>query len=751
MKFTTPRPISLSLILIFFWGQNTLAQIPHFRSTYFTLTDSLVLTQIKQLSKLTGVHIDSSVQLIYRAGNLPGKSKNESIIPQTAKLSDSPTRIKSLLQWRGGYINYQWNYRSNVDTPFQEQNISQHYLNVNADITIAGWLPIRMTLFHRSSNSAVFSDFTDFRVEYDAYTMQQWQANRVASIRNEMLSKLQNPLPELQANLKKDQVFGLNRLLNQSELRTKYLNAKELVLNPDLASELSGTRDSLLVWSRAYVEVYERLDSLKTFINHEYDSLVQRINEGKATIALIRSSLEKGADSEEGIRRLKNYMKEQGYGDADIRKVDNPLAGIRLLAIGRTVPQYSPLTVSNVNVRGLQIEYAKNGKYAATTAGLIDFRVRDFIYAGTKRTPQFMAVSKVGIGVPEGKHVFVTVFGGKKQLFPSITRNTAFPLIGASLELQYVIARYHRFTAEVAQSKIGTALVYPDSSIKKNGIDKNSRAYRIQWRTYLPRMKTVLNAMYIHQGVNFQSFTNIRSNAEVERWNVSLEQKLFRNLISLVGSLQKNDFSNPYILQRYDANNIYATAGITMRKMKWPTLHFSYAPGSQMSVIDSVIYENRFQALNMNASYPFKIGTARSNTVLAFSKFYNNNQDTGFLYYNASNVFFTQDLSFRVLRLNWGFSYMDNGSMHYTVMEAGAQFPVWKRSVVFGGVKINKLGLEKPKLGFYLNTRVAVASVGELNVWMEQNYLPGIEQTLVRNAFFNIGFTRYFTPNRIRS
>lgn len=751
MKLNLSPYICILIVLIFEWGNTVVAQTSPLKDSSTLTLHSLLKSNLETLEKLSGHAFDPKK---YLSQNVP--AIKEYVPKSTPTISiksrgDSTTKSQPWLSWRGGYINYQWNYRSNIDTPFQEQNISQHYLNVNTDVTIGGWLPVRAILFHRSSNSAVFKDFTDFRVEYDAYTMQQWQANRLTSMRNELLSKLQNPLPELQAKLKKEQVFGLNSLLKQSEVRTKYLNAKELVLNPDLAGELSGPKDSILAWSHAYVEVYERLDSLKTIFNHEYDSLVQKVNEGKAKIALIRSSLEKGANTEEGIRRLKKYMKEQGYDDATVRKVDNPLAGIRSLAVGRTLPQYSPLTVSNVNVRGLQVEYARNGKYAAATAGLIDFRVRDFIYAGTKRTPQFMAVSKVGIGVPEGKHVFVTVFGGKKQLFPSITRNTAFPLVGASLELQYVIARNHRLTAEIAQSKIGTALVYPDSSIKKNSIDKNSRAYRIQWRSYIPQTKTLLNAMYIHQGVNFQNFTNVRSNAEVERWNVSLEQKLFKNLISLVGSLQKNDFSNPYILQRYDANNIYSTAGITMRRAKWPTLHFSYAPGSQMSVIDSVVYENRFQALNMNASYAFRIGTAKSNTVLAFSKFYNNNQDTGFLYYNASNLFFTQDLSFRVLRLNWGFSYMNNGSMHYTVMEAGAQFPVWKGSVIYGGVKINKLGLEKPKLGFYLNTRVAVASVGELNVWMEQNYLPGINQNLVRNAFFNIGFTRYFTPNRIRS
>jgi hypothetical protein len=43
---------------------------------------------------------------------------------------------KASIQLRGGYLNYQWNFRSNIDTPFLEQNISQHLLTANLDFTL---------------------------------------------------------------------------------------------------------------------------------------------------------------------------------------------------------------------------------------------------------------------------------------------------------------------------------------------------------------------------------------------------------------------------------------------------------------------------------------------------------------------------------------------------------------------------------------------------------------------------------------
>jgi hypothetical protein len=323
-------------------------------------------------------------------------------------------------------------------------------------------------------------------------------------------------------------------------------------------------------------------------------------------------------------------------------------------------------------------------------------------------------------------------------------------LYGASIEFQYQYKRNHFFVAELAQS-VGAAFpIYTGTGKNKESLDKNSRGYRLQWRSFFKETRTTVSASYMHQGINFQSFKNFRTNAEVDRWNFSLEQRLFRNALTVLATAQKNDFTNPFVLQRYDANTIYKTIGVNFRKQKWPSFHLSYAPGSQLTMVDSIVYENRFQTLNINSAYQYNIGTAKSTSVMSFSRFFNGQADSSLLYYNSGNLYYTQDLSFSALKLNWGISYMESGALYYSTMEAGAQYPILPHTTLHSGIKINKLGIEKPRIGFYVHTQIQFPRVGDLNVWLEKNYLPGMNRTLIENAFYHIGFTRFFTVNTQR-
>jgi hypothetical protein len=64
---------------------------------------------------------------------------------------------------------------------------------------------------------------------------------------------------------------------------------------------------------------------------------------------------------------------------------------------------------------------------------------------------------------------------------------------------------------------------------------------------------------------------------------------------------------------------------------------------------------------------------------------------------------------------------------------------------VQGGVKINQIDQVPSKLGFYANTKITIRSLGEINCWLERNYLPGLQHNLVESALYSVGFTRYFT------
>ncbi|WP_315819551.1 hypothetical protein [Paraflavitalea speifideaquila] len=60
---------------------------------------------------------------------------------------------KPLVKLNGGYVSYQFNYRTAIDTPYVEKNIAQHNITGNLSLTLAGHLPVRVTWWSRQSNS----------------------------------------------------------------------------------------------------------------------------------------------------------------------------------------------------------------------------------------------------------------------------------------------------------------------------------------------------------------------------------------------------------------------------------------------------------------------------------------------------------------------------------------------------------------------------------------------------------------------
>jgi hypothetical protein len=690
-------------------------------------TDSLALQKLKRLIALPDSAVLRSFNPIQKApiGNI-GR--------------------KPFVSLKGGYINYQWNYRSNIDTPFLESNISQHLIAASVDLEVSGVLPLRVTLFQRFSNSDVFRDFTDFRVEFNGYAFQQMQAQRIREYFNRMAGQLRDPLQLAGMNLSRDRFLGLSEWLSAAAIRTQYIQAKEKLLSPDLLENEEGDRDSLLAKASAFVSFYESLQKEKLKYKSQYDSLRQAYETTESRLRNIQKLLKGNLNNPENMSALRKVMSASGLSENQIRKLESPINGIRTLAVGRTLPDYSTLTVRNVNVRGINFEYNQHNLYLAATAGAVDFRIRDFVYSRQKRVPQYLMAGRIGYGLKDGTHLIFTAYRGEKQLYPGVTQSKAFPIYGYSIEAQYLVAKNHRISAEMAQSN-ANALFKPQSpKPDENFWNRNNRAYAFRLRSYIPSTHTRIDAMYQYQGINFQSFTNFRSNAAFDSWNFRAEQSLFRRQLILVASMQKNDFANPYILQRYNANTVFKTLSATFRRPKWPSVTLGYMPSSQYTMIDSMVYEHRFQAMNSSLTHQFPIGTARSTLVLMVNKFYNNGRDSGFIYYNAVNVFARQQVDFAsTLSLNWGISHMNNGQYNYNILEVGTGFRVLSNFTVQGGVKINQIDQVPSKLGFYANTKITIRSLGEINCWLERNYLPGLQQNLVESALYSVGFTRYFT------
>ncbi|MFD2920403.1 hypothetical protein ACFS6H_11815 [Terrimonas rubra] len=110
-------------------------------------------------------------------------------LPRISIIKSRAVDTRQLVKFTNGYINYNWNYRSGVDTPFNYQNISQHHITASSDLTLAGLLPLRVTYFERRSNSPFFRDFRDIRVDVNTYEINRLKQARVREYINGQLKE----------------------------------------------------------------------------------------------------------------------------------------------------------------------------------------------------------------------------------------------------------------------------------------------------------------------------------------------------------------------------------------------------------------------------------------------------------------------------------------------------------------------------------------------------------------------------------
>ena len=77
-------------------------------------------------------------------------------------LANTPKAPSSVITVGGGFINYNYMFRSALDTPYMEQNMGQHLVMAGFDATVAD-IPVKITYYGRRSNSIYLRDYNDVR------------------------------------------------------------------------------------------------------------------------------------------------------------------------------------------------------------------------------------------------------------------------------------------------------------------------------------------------------------------------------------------------------------------------------------------------------------------------------------------------------------------------------------------------------------------------------------------------------------
>lgn len=650
-----------------------------------------------------------------------------------------PIASKPFLHLEGGYINYTWTYRSGKDSSVIDNNVSQHLVTASFNALVAQAIPVRVTYFERQSNSVWFKDFRDITIDVDINRYRQLKSQKTLADLKASWQKMQDPSIPGAMQAAADKVNQYKNLLHDPKLISELIRAKETLIRTDFPDTSAYYIDSVTGQARQFIRLYDTLKSMQVKYAELHDSLYNVYRTADQQRKRIEQIFSSRSISPADIRQL------PGAGDEHVRQLDKLNNGLRKLSVGRTYPNYSNLTLQNVNVNGINVEYARGNYYFAAAAGIVDFRIRDFLTNQQKLPKQYVYAARVGYGRRESDHLIFTYFRGRKQLFGGNLQTPSSDIQGISIAGQFVIDKHIRVYGEVAQSGIPYALGGNNSSKPAISIsDHSQRAYAAGFASYFPGTQTTLEGYYQHSGLNYQSFNSFQYNATSNSWSLRFEQYLWKKQLALQAAFRKNDFVNPLVLQRYNANTVFKSFTLTLRKPKWPVLSVGYLPASQYTVAGSQVYENHYQTFTGNISHQYKLGIAKGATLVSFSQFFNDNSDSNLVYYNSRNFFVSQTFLFSLFTASMNVSGMNNGRHHLIVMEEGLSATFLKVISAGFAIKINNLNKTINKIGFNAKTRVNLKRIGEFNLWMEQSYLPGLQQEFYKYEMYNIGLIRYF-------
>ncbi len=651
-----------------------------------------------------------------------------------------------------GLMSYQFNYRTAIDTPFLEKDLGQHVMMGRMNVLLGGIAPVTISYLGRRTNSNMFRDINDVQVSFNALAF----ANSLqSSLRQRLLSlapQLKDSIAGMLLGIQKNKQGKLERWLNSAAQLQKLVAANEVIrvpritYDPDLPDSVNEKREESLKKAAAtFMELYNKTKEEYNAISRAVDSLVQVYEQSLLRLKRFQQLINGQWNDLVTYRKWKHTINDFGLSNTDIPAQYRWLLGIRTFSLGRSVVNQSELTAKNLRVNGINFEY-NSWYYLAVTAGLIDYRFRDFVVSPVKRSPQLLYLLRLGIGRSEGNHLIVSGFRGQKQLFSGrVNRGglSSITVTGYSVEARYTIHRATYITAEMAESVSPDFRNIPAAErIKIGSADKSNNAYAVRLFSYLPKTGSRLEAMYKYTGANFQSFSSFQTNSGQEAWYIKFDQQLFKRQLRIRAALRSHDFFNPFIVQQYQSNTIFKSVTATFRRRKGPVLTLGYIPMVQITKMDNQLIESRFQTLNASYYHLYRIYKSRAATSLIYNRFYNHNSDSAFLYYNAVNVYGAQNFYFRLFSTGVVASYTKNNNYKLLVMEENVNwnFPQW--GALGFGVKVNKYNQEDLKLGGFVNANIRIGNVDMLSVSMEKSYLPGYRGGLVRNEMVTIQFNK---------
>lgn len=693
-----------------------------------------------------------------------------------------------------GNILYNVDYRSYIDTPYVEKDIYYHTVQTYFDLTYKNILPVRVFLTSRFSNSVFTRRYNDVSLQYSAADYQNRIKQRIKSyqvpdVALDSLNYWQKLL-----DMKRLELGSLKGWARSTAVQQKLVEARERALYPgtpqppgmpDTSLDLSLLRSQLAgrialsgpdkdkvpsylmgVFSypekdtaglpkadTGFVKKYEsekkRIDSLQ----QQLSELEKKYNTLRERVAALKNRKNSGIDQAGSVQELERERKANQVPDSALPAGYKTLWAIKSIGVGRTMVSYSELSAKNVSINGFQLEYNPS-YYVAVAAGTIDYRFRDLIVRNGTAPGQHLYLARVGTGQKNGNNIIATWYTGKKQLYNSSGTATViqpdYRLMGFTIEGNYRLTPTTYVTAEVAKSSLP---YYNQPGTNKNLLaaatrfnEHSNEAYSLKVQTLLNPTSTRITAFYKKYGANFQSFSLVTTGMEQQAWMVKADQPLFRKKLLLMASLKENDYSSPAANAAYQSNIVFKSVQATLRIPKWPVLSVGYFPSAQLVKLSDDSYtENTFYSLVANMNYYYKMNGVNMSSTAMYTRFFNKQADSAFIYSNTTNLLLDHSVFFN--RLTWQSTASAAFSSDYNLYTASneAQYALLQWLSIGAGLKYNlQTSYNLEQLGYNGNVIIKIRKLGEIQLMAEKGYIPGGNRQLVENNTGRFSFFRTF-------
>jgi hypothetical protein len=650
-----------------------------------------------------------------------------------------------------GNIFYDFLFRSYADTPYYQKDFRQHTIRTSIAITTREKYTFRINTSIRISNSPYFRNFFDGGLQFDrgAYLvkMKQLAERKVAE---SLMQKSDLKMIEAALAEKIRRYNNLRNSISKPNIAQLLIEARSKrfyeELNPGVSGEKNKVDSSISGVEKFVTEKKQELDSLQAGIS----VLQKKVDSLKSSFYKEAAELKQNIYKATNAKELKDLMVEKNLSDGKTEKWEKLISDVRSVGIGRSMINYSELTVNNVSLTGVNFEY-NPGIYTAFAAGKIDYGFRDFTGRNSSANKQNLLLGRFGIGDKDHKAIILTVFTGKKYNYGSILNDTVNAYInvtGYSIEGLLRKNEDVGLSMEIAKSTrpiTGTLNDNKDAPSLFSFADQSNQAISVKGQTIIRSTDTRLSGFLRKSGENFQSFSLFTYNTDQTAWLLKADQSFFKNKVNLVAMLRRNDFTNPFTEKTFKTSTVFTSAQLNVRIPKWPSLGIGYYPGSQLYIIDNDrVRENVYYIMNGSIIHTYSLAGIKMMSSVIYNYYSNESTDSGFVNYSGTNYMISQSLFFRKFQLGANYVSTAQRELKFFTLEANVDyFPVPSFRIGAGG-KYNRTESGDVYWGGRAQVMLEIKNLGGLQLQYDKSFLPTINKTLFPVDVGRVSWFKYF-------